>query len=192
MKLIRLHAIITAAIAIWLSSVVASGFAAAVTFPAMKKLNVRIPAYESFDAEHWKIAGGKIGWAVFTASDFVQTAMALIAAACLLLVRPRECSPRWAAIARLFLVAAAITMFLWYAATIRFPMEHALDSFWTSLDAGNHDQARKFQSDFDALHPSSSRPLSAIAITILLALLSSLITAPKINSPAAAPSEPAR
>ncbi len=189
MKLIRLHAIITAAIAIWLSSVVASGFAAAIAFPAMKKLNVRIPAYEAFDGEHWRIAGGKIGWAVFTASDFVQPSMALIAAIGLLLIRPRDCSPRWAAIARLFLVAAGITMFLGYVTMVRLPMERALDGFWTALDAANYDQARKFQSDFDALHPSSSRTLSAIALTMLLALFSSLITAPK--SPAA-PAEPAR
>ncbi|MCC6970418.1 MAG: hypothetical protein IT434_09370 [Phycisphaerales bacterium] len=179
MKLIRLHAIATAALAVWLSSVVASGFAAAITFPAMKKLGVRIPAYEAFDAEHWKIAGGKVGWAVFTASDIVQPTMALIAAVCLLLIRPRDCSPRWGAIARLFLVAAGIALFLWYAAMIRFPMEHALDSFWTALDAARYDDARKFQSDFDALHPASSRTLSAIAITVLLALLASLITAPK-------------
>lgn len=188
MKLIRLHAIVTAAIAIWLSSVVASGFAAAIAFPAMKKLNVRIPAYEAFDGEHWRIAGGKIGWAVFTASDFVQPTMALIAAIGLLLIRPRDCAPRWAAIARLFLVAAGIAMFLWYAAMVRFPMEHALDGFWTSIDAAKYDEARKFQSDFDALHPASSRILTSIAFTMLLALFSSLITAPK--PPAAA--EPSR
>jgi len=186
MKLIRLHTIITAALAIWLSSVVASGFAAAIAFPAMKKLDVRIPAYEAYGGEHWRIAGGKIGWAVFTASDFVQPTMALIAAVCLLLVRPRDFSPRWAAIARLFFVAAGITMFLWYAAMVRLPMEHALNGFWDSINAGKYDEARKFQSDFDALHPASSGLLKSIAGAMLLALLSSLITAPKL--PAAEPS----
>jgi hypothetical protein len=188
MKLVRLHALVTAALAIWLSAVVASGFAAAITFPTLKELQVRIPAYEGFDGEHWRMAGGKIGWAVFTASDFVQPAMALIAAIGLLLIRPRDCAPRWAALARLFLVAGAITMFLWYAAMIRLPMEHALDGFWTSIKAAKYDEARKFQADFDALHPTSSRTLSAIAITMFLALLSSLITAPKVSAATAAES----
>lgn len=184
---IRLHTIITAALAVWLSSVVASGFAAAITFPTLKELQVRIPAYEGFDGEHWRIAGGKIGWAVFTASDFVQPAMALIAAIGLLLIRPRDCTPRWAALARLFLVAAAVTMFLWYAAMIRLPMEHALDGFWTSIKAARYDEARRSQADFDAFHPASSRTLSAIAITTFLAMLSSLITAPKVTAAAAEP-----
>lgn len=185
-----LQTINVAALGIWVGSIVMTGAAAALTFPAVKALGPTLPSHATYTGEHWLIVAGTVAARFFLASDIISFACACIAIITLAaLVAPRLFTSRpstpaaspgntllWLRILTLSLLCAILC----YHLLVFSPGLNAeLKAYWTAAAAGQNDLALKHKAAFDALHPQASRLIGTLALAGLAALIAAAWPEPR-------------
>ncbi len=164
------------ALALWLGVVVSAGAFAAIVFPTMKGLNPRLPDFERYEGEHWRIAGGKIAQKVFLLADVAQFGCAIVALSTLLCMLvlfglPRTRPAIWVRSLALGIALACAAGLIIIVAP---QLNAALKLHWAAAAAGDSADAAAHKLVVDGLHPVSSWLLSGTAISVLIALTTSL------------------
>lgn len=161
------------ALGLWLGTLVMVGGAAAVLFPTMKSLDVRLPAFAAYDGEHWRLAAGRIGQQMFLVADLVQFPCALLTAGtflCMMVwfgIGKRRGSTVVRALALGVAVAAAAGEILVLAPS----MNGSLKAYWGAAQAGDNAAAAVHQRAFNDLHPIATNLLAVDAIAVFVALV---------------------
>lgn len=157
----RLESLHTAAVAIWLGALATVGGIAAAAFPTMKSLSPILPGFRVPEQDHWSIAAGHVMNPAFFAVMIAGIALGLVS-----LIAWRGMGTLRRAIAVLSLVLAFGTL-----AGLGMPMRAHLDDYWSAAQAGEIEAAAAAKSQFDALHPWSSRAIGTQAALVAAGLV---------------------
>ena len=163
----------TAALGLWLGCVLMTGAAAAVTFPAVKALNPTTPVYSGYSGDHWMLIAGHVAARVFYINDiaqFICAALVILTTAGLFLHDKSHFRGRVQAL-RLAVLSGVFGFFCYYFFVLSPHMSASLRDFWQAAQAGDNAGAATFKAAFDANHPVASNTLSAIAVTLLAAIV---------------------
>lgn len=165
-----LEVVHTVTLSLWLGAVVMSGVAAAIVFPTAKSLEARSGLFEKYDGEHWRLVAGQIANRIFLASDTIQLVCASAGLLTLgLRLADRANRPRLAGVrVLLFSIASAV---LGYHLFILAPRMHGnLREFYVRAMAGENDAAEVARQAFGADHPTASKVLGAMAVSLFVLL----------------------
>ena len=147
-----------------------SGFVAAVLFPTMKRLNPRLPEFEAFGGEHWRIAAGQVGAKMFAAAGWAQSALMIIGL--LALASATSFSLRSvAARVRLGVVLTAAAAAMISNSMIYQPMVRIIGEFWRAAAGGQIDIAAAKEAEFTAMHGWSTGSMLAMIVLNLACLV---------------------
>ncbi|MGH7130324.1 MAG: hypothetical protein ACREJO_00035 [Phycisphaerales bacterium] len=163
----------TAALGTWLGCVLMTGAAAAVTFPAVKALSPTTPVYSAYTGDHWMLVAGHVAARVFYINDiaqFICAALVILTTAGLFLHDKTYFRGRIPAL-RLAILSGAFGFFCFYFFVLSPRMSAGLHDYWQAAQAGDNTRAATFKAAFDADHPLASNTLSAIAVTLLAAIV---------------------
>jgi len=162
--------VLAALLGIWLGTVLLSGAVAAVAFPVMKQLNPQIPTLAAA-REPWMIAAGEIGRRGFKMAGYVQLA---VGAGCLLAAFsawgsrsgvPR--APRIIGICALIVSLGLLASSTW----LQVRMNDTFEQHVAAVRANDLPKADALMATFQGMHPPSTRIMSGMAISVLLAMI---------------------
>lgn len=173
-----------ACLSMWAGSLAMTAVTAAIAFPTMKELNPSLPAFAAYPEDHWVIAAGQIMERVFTASDFVQLALAALACALFVPIGLSRRLSRGLLAARAVVLVALLVSLLEYTFVMRPQMTSDLMAFWAAAKTGDMEAANTARAAFDEAHPLASARLSVHLAGVLLAIALCLV-APATASGAA-------
>ena len=181
--LIRLAEIVFwLALIVWISAIVTAGVTAAVAFPMMREYEVVVPKFAAYDeSQHWAIAAGVLLERIFTLTDMIQLAAAVIAI--LALVAGARRRSRLAELLRFFTMLAAATLLGYRVLLLAPQMNRSLHQYWDAAEQGQADTAAQYRSEFQAMHPTASR-IYGIMLFMLLTSAGATAWSPPIPSPA--------
>lgn len=165
------------ALALWLGSVVGAGLAAAIIFPTVKSLDPALPAYSTYQDDHWMLLAGKVAARIFVATDMIQIAaggLALLAAGAVL-VCGRAPWRRLTTLAWLAALAGATGVLAFQLLVLRPRMDANLHEYWRFAESGQTPQAETAREAFSVEHPLASNLMSATALLTLGALVMSVV-----------------
>lgn len=155
-------------LSLWAGTLLMTGVAAAVIFPAMKALEPIVPALDPASRPHWLYIGGKAAAGVFTISNWVQVTLALlggIGLAGLLGAGRLTGKPRAALLTAYGLPTALLAGYL----LLLWPRMRAnLHAYWDALTANKLEAAQAAQRAFDADHPLSTTVMSSLFMLTLI------------------------
>lgn len=167
------------ALGLWAGALAMVGVAAAVTFPAMKRLDPALPDFAAYEGEHWKLAAGTVMNPLFGVVSMVGTfSLAIVSVAFAILMFRKMVTPRsksfhlrfW-----LWLALVALTGYvdraLWSPMNDLFQEHHALAL------AGNNAESARVMQGFDALHGLASPLMGAQLVLIVVMLVACLVNA---------------
>lgn len=174
-----------ALLSVCIGAIVMVGAAAAVAFPAVRKLDPRLPGIQGYAGEHWKLIGGAVMNPAFHVADWVQyaTVVGAIIAFCI---------ARWprkpARFSRLSLIRAVVLIAIlavsgYQAVNLRPRMDGNLRALWASARSGNDAAAQVAKAAFDADHGPASLILECSLGLILLAAILSGCSIARSTSP---------
>lgn len=168
-----LESLHTAGLAAWLGAAAMSGVFAAVTFPQMKALNPRLPAYEAFEGDHWSLAAGQLANRVFMIADGVQFVGAFAAGVTFaILIARRHVHPhRVSTWARGMGVGVGLACVAGLLIIVQPGMQASFKAYWAAAAEGRTAEALRARGAAEALHPWASRLIGGSAICSLTALL---------------------
>lgn len=161
------------ALGLWFGGILFTGAFAAIIFPTLRDLGVELTRFGSFDAaEHWKIAAGSVMERAFFMLDLIQVT-------CVLTLGLLFCVQVWllghrlrakANLLRGLLLAALLVTTGYHVLVLAPRMNANLRQFWTLAESATVDEAgndaRFYQSAFDADHPRASTLLSTNALLV--------------------------
>ncbi len=157
---------------LWLGTLIMTGVAAAVLFPAVRALDPRLPAYSEYTGDHWSLLAGKVAAILFFVCDSVQFAGALVAGLtlCIAILGFGLPMTRLTTAARggLLIVLIGILSFQFFVLAPR--MNRNLVAYWDAAQRGDNEAAGALKAAFDADHPLA-RNLLAVDTLAVLALL---------------------
>lgn len=189
----------TAALGLWLGCVLMTGAAAAVTFPAVKALSPTTPVYSAYTGDHWMLIAGHVAARIFYINDIAQflcAALVILTTAGLFLQDKAHFRGRIQSL-RLAVLSGAFGFFCYYFFVLSPHMSASLHDFWQAAQAGDNARAATAKAAFDADHPVASNTLSAIAVTLLAAIVlaawpreSESLSSTSQPTPARKPSKP--
>ncbi len=171
-----LNVVNIAALGIWLGAIVMTGATAMIVFPTVRDLAPTLSSHATYTGDHWLIVAGHVAARVFWVSDIVQFACACIAILTLsVLLVPTVLRTRLSLVAwaRVLTLALACGL-LGYQLLILAPsMAFELKAYWTAALAGKNDIAATHQASFSSLHPTASKLMGTLALSVLAALMMS-------------------
>jgi hypothetical protein len=186
------HTVHVVALGLWMGTIVMAGATAAVLFPTMKGLDPRLPAFASFEGEHWRLAAGRIGQQVFLISDLIQFACAVLAIGTFLvlvffhgLMRRRG-----QAMLRGLLLAVALAGIAGELLILAPSMNSALKAYWAAAQSGDAAAAAVHQKAFAELHPMATNVLVITLLAVAGALIAAAWTSGSGSAPAVLRGEP--
>jgi hypothetical protein len=159
-----------AVLGIWLGTIVVSGVAAAVIFPAMRALDPRVPAFSRYDGPHWRIVGGDAANKVFWISDIVQVCCAIVAVIAFAVILNRITPWRLMAFLRLMSLAALLAVLAYRLGFLGPRMNAELLAYWEAARAGDSSGAQVHREAFDRRHPVASGLIGAGAALALVSI----------------------
>ncbi len=155
-----------------------AGVSAAIVFPTTRSLAPRLPAYEYFVGEHWKIAAGHVQQRIFLACDAGQLvfggAAFLTLGLMLIGVGTPRLDKRAATAVRVLATAAALIVLCYHMLVLSPRMQQNLTAYWSSAEGGRQAEAEVAQAAFEVDHPTASRALSALAACVGVSLVASV------------------
>lgn len=165
-------------LALWLASLLMAGVSAAIVFPTTRALAPRLPAYEAFVGEHWKIAAGHVQQRIFLACDAGQLVCGGVAFLTLGLMligvgMPRL-DKRTTTTVRVLATAAALIVLCYHLLVLSPRMQQNLTAYWSNAEAGRQAEANVAQDAFEVDHPTASRALSLLAACVGVSLVASV------------------
>ena len=175
------------ALAIWLGALMTGAISASIVFPTLRRLNPRLPDFESFTGEHWKIAAGQVQQPVFTWADIIQLAMAGVVFFTLGLrlvgFGVAQAPRRSATVVRTLAVSAAVVMFAYNLLVLAPRMYPHLKQYWALAREGQTQQAQAEADLFGEDHPTATRILSGTAACVLTAFVAGAWTLARKREP---------
>lgn len=179
-----LHA---AALSLWLCFLATAAISAAIIFPAAKKLNLSLPDYPGFEADHWRIAAGQIQQRIFFFCDSGQLICCILAVLTLgLLLVLRKLPGRGTTALRVLTLSAASVVFAFYLMVLAPRMAVNANQYWSAAKSGDTAAASAAHALFEADHPTASNCLGATGLFVLTALIAGVYSAAAPRDGAAA------
>lgn len=165
-------------LALWLAGLLMAGVSAAIVFPTTKSLAPRLPAYEQYVGDHWKIAAGHVQQRIFLVCDAGQLIFGGIAFLTLGLMLIGVGVPRLERRAsttlRVLATAGALVVLCFYLIVLSPRMQRNLTAYWSNAEGGRQAEAEVAQAAFETDHPTASRAMSAIAACVAVSLVASV------------------
>lgn len=156
---------------IWAGAIAATGLAAAVAFPIMKRLDPSLPGFAGYPEDHWRIAAGQVmnpvfqGVATFGVLAGVVALLALVIV--VVRVRPRvRCGLVWV---RVLATSGALICVSISTALVQRPMQTELAKFIDSARAGDVSAADGHREAFDRFHPVASNLMKLNLVLVVVA-----------------------
>lgn len=169
----------TLALAGWLGAVGMSAAVAAVVFPAMRELDPTLPGYAAFDGSHADLAAGFVQNRVFLLADVVQFGGASLGLATLLAMLVWGALPMKSLLngVRLTIFCLALTLLSYWIFLLAPRMQTDLDAYWNAAAAGDTTAAQTAKASFDKDHPTASRLLGGIGLSVAASLVLTSLSA---------------
>jgi hypothetical protein len=179
---------------LWLGMIGMAGYFAAILFPTMKRLDPRLPGFESYTGDHWRIAAGKVAAQVFGAVSIaplwvVGLYLFVFGGMCFSARNARESRTRFLTVFAVYLGSTAIN-------SVFGRMQHLIEAHWEAARSGEQALAASTQQEFAAMHPWATGAMlvdAAFAITLMVmsvrALTRGLLARPATSTPAPASAE---
>lgn len=164
-----LEAVHLTASGVWTGVLVMAGGSAAVLFPKMQSLRPRLPAYDEYGGEHWRLAAGIVQNEVFKIADVAQFALATLCLASLLglLVFAGLPTRRLSTGVRIVLLCVAMSLTSYHLFILGPRMQATAELYWSAAEAGDDEAANRARSAFNDDHPAASRVLGGTALATL-------------------------
>lgn len=164
------------ALGLWAGALGATGAFAASTFPIVRAENPRLPAYEAYAGEHWRIMAGKVVQRGFFISDIVQFVCALLAVATFgamvsFLGMPRR-NPT--TILRALALSVALACAAGTIIIVAPQLNAAMAAYWAAAAEGHMEAVAVHRAAVDRLHPIASRLMGATFLCVLTAFVGGL------------------
>ncbi len=167
---------------IWAGVLLMVGVTAAVTFPRMAELDVRIPAYEQYDGEHHRIAAGQVMNTAFTVSDWIGMACMLLAAGTLIWIARQRVRARSgigpAFVLRCAALFCVVVLTLFQTFAFRPSLNNSFRDLWTAAEAGENARAEEIRTRIAPQHAKASFLLTSQFVLVLLAGVAGGLDAP--------------
>lgn len=155
-----------------------AGVSAAIVFPTTRALAPRLPAYEAFVGEHWKIAAGHVQQRIFLACDAGQLVcggVAFLTLGLMLIgVGVPRLDKRAATTVRVLATAAALIVLCFHMLVLSPRMQRNLTAYWSNAEGGRQAEAEVAQAAFEVDHPTASRAFSLLAACVAASLVASV------------------
>jgi len=167
-----IHAV---ALTCWIGLLIAAGVAAAGAFATLPDLGVSLRGYEGFatgdPADHGRLAAGKMLEAVFSAIDFAQIPLAVIAivAFAMQIILSGDSWRRPTHTIRLLCMLIAAGLLAGHVSFVAPPMNRELQAYWSAAEAGNNTLALAHRAAFDEYHPRAEQILQVNLLLLFTA-----------------------
>jgi hypothetical protein len=157
---------------LWAGVLVGVGVCAAVVFPTLKGVGVRLPEYSSDPSGHYRIAAGMVAQKVFLVGDFLMFPLSLVAAVTLgiLIVVYRVSSVRAAMMVRGIGLSFAIAALAALLLVVTPQINAASQRHWAAARIGDASAAAPHIKAVDDLHPIATLLMSIEFIGVVIAL----------------------
>jgi len=164
------------ALAVWLGALMTGAIAAAIIFPSFRELDPRLPGFEGYDGEHWRLGAGMVQSRVFVWGDIVQLCAAGLAFFTLglrLIGAGVVRAPRRAATAlRVLGVGTGVVLVACNLMFLAPRMNPHLRAYWNLAREGQTAEARAEAAEFELYHTPATRLHGATSLAVLLGLVS--------------------
>lgn len=175
------------ALAIWLGALMTGAISASIVFPTIRRLNPRLPEFEVFTGEHWKLAAGQVQQPIFTWADIIQLGMAGVVFFTLGLrlvgFGVAQAQRRSATVVRTLAVSAAVVLFAYNLLVLAPRMYPHLKQYWALAREGHTELAQAEADLFGEDHPTATRVLGATAACVLTAFVAGAWTLARRREP---------
>ena len=179
------------ALAVWFGAVAMAAVVAARVFPVMRELDPTLGAYPDYAGDHALLAGGRVAGGIFLIADVVQFACGFVVLATTIALvgwlgwQLR----RWSTGLRMFAIGAALLAVSYHLMVLAPRMQQNLSAYWDLAKAGETERAGEYRDAFLAEHPTASRTLGAIGVSVFLALSFGIWSAQGASRPEPSPGE---
>ena len=166
-----------------------TGVAAAVLFPAAKRLDPVVEAFAGYPGEHWRIVAGQPANQLFLICDMASLGLLAVAAITLALrlwIKPRFRSSASAAM-RIAAIVALVFATGYGAFVLDARMNSTAHAFWAAAEEGRIAEADALRDAFAQDHPKST-----VALTVRLSCALVAFGAGLFHALAPQPSAPAK
>lgn len=162
-------------LALWLGALMTGAISASLVFPSIHALDPRVPGFESFGGEHWKLVAGKAQQPIFGLTDLIQLGaggLAFFTIGLRLVGAGVARAPRRAAtLVRTLAVGVGVVLFTCNLMFLAPRMYPHLKSYWTLAAEGRTEEALVEEQAFNQMHPTASRLHAATSVCVLVAFV---------------------
>jgi hypothetical protein len=161
------------ALGLWAGVLLMVGATAAVTFPKLAELDVRVPGFEGYDAEHHRIAAGQVMNLAFAVADWIGMACLVVAVVTILILTvPRgvwrhRIGP--ALVLRVAALAFVLVLTLFQTFAFRPSLNRSFERLWTAAEVGDNQQATEIRDRLAPQHAKASFLLTSQLGLVLIA-----------------------
>ncbi|MFI4855069.1 MAG: hypothetical protein ACIAQF_08855 [Phycisphaerales bacterium JB065] len=163
------------ALGLWAGVILMVGVTAAVTFPLMADLDVRVPGYEAYDGAQHRIAAGQVLNQAFAVSDWLGIAALLICIGCIAGLwfagPPAFRTMRAGLVLRLTSFGALAVLTLFQTFAFRPSLNRSFEELWQAAEAGENQRAEQVR---DALAPQHAKASFMLTTQLTLVLIAGL------------------
>ena len=165
----RLEAIQVAAWATWSGALVVTGATAYFVFTLLKRLDPRLPGFELYEGDHWRLLGGYVAERLFIGGDAIGFLAICIGGGAFALAcwKGHPHARTWTAAIRALLVIAMIGVMTYRFAVLDPAMQQDLDRYRLAAANGDTETALTFQREYDVHHQTAS---NVMVVSLLLSL----------------------
>lgn len=160
---------------LWAGVILMVGVTAAVTFPLMADLDVRVPGYEAYDGEQHRIAAGQVLNQAFAVSDWLGIAALLLCSGCIaglwFVGPPAFRRMRAALVLRLTAFGALAVLTLFQTFAFRPGLNRSFEELWQAAKSGENQKAQQIR---DALAPQHAKASFMLTTQLTLVLIAGL------------------
>lgn len=165
----------TLSLGLWAGVLLMVGVTAAVSFPLMADLDVRIPGYESFDGEHHRIAAGQVLNRAFLISDWIGLLCLAVAIVCIGVLwgmsKPDFRRARPGLVLRLASLGVLAIITIFQTAAFRPSLNSKFEQLWGAAQRGENERAAEIR---DRLAPQHAKASFLLATQFTLVLVAGL------------------
>lgn len=161
------------ALGVWAGVLLMVGATAAVTFPKLAALDVRVPGFEGYDAEQHRIAAGQVMNLAFAVADWIGIACLVVAVVTILLVSLPGGAWRHrigpALVLRMAALAFVLVLTLFQTFAFRPSLNRSFEQLWVAAEAGENQRATEIRDKLAPQHAKASFLLTSQLGLVLIA-----------------------
>lgn len=161
------------ALGLWAGVLLMVGATAAVTFPKLADLDVRLPGFEGYEAEQHRIAAGQLMNLAFAVADWIGIACLVLAVATILMVTVPKGVWRHrmgpALVLRMAALAFVLILTLFQTFAFRPSLNNSFEQLWIAAEAGENQRAAEIRDKLAPQHAKASFLLTSQFGLVLIA-----------------------